>query len=50
MIIGKVKEIKFNSYDTSRYAVIEPYEDIRTITSAAVITEFDTQGEVGDTQ
>lgn len=50
LIIGKVKEIKFNSYDTSRYAVIEPYEDIRTITSAAVITEFDTQGEVGDTQ
>lgn len=50
LIIGKVKEIKFNSYDTSRYAVIEPYEDIRTITSAAVITEFDTQGEIGDTQ
>ena len=47
LIIGKVKEIKFNFYDTSRYAIIEPYEDIRTITSAAVITEFDTQGEVG---
>lgn len=47
LIIGKVKEIKFNSYDTSRYAVIEPYEDIRQITAAAVITDFDTQGEVG---
>lgn len=50
LIIGKVKEIKFNSYDTSRYAIIEPYEDIRTVTSAAVITEFDTEGEVGGTK
>lgn len=47
LIIGKVKEIKYNSYDISRYAVIEPYEDIREITAAAVITDFDTQGEVG---
>lgn len=46
LIIGKVKEIKFNSYDTSRYAVIEPYEDIHTITAAAVITDFGTKGEV----
>lgn len=46
LIIGKVKEIKFNSYDTSRYAVIEPYEDIRIITAAAVITDFDKKGEI----
>lgn len=46
LIIGEVKEIKFDSYDTSRYAIIEPYEDIRTITAAAVITDFGTQGEV----
>ena len=32
LIIGKVKELKFNSYDTTRYAVVEPYEDIRTVT------------------
>lgn len=50
LIIGKVKEIKFDSYDISRYAVIEPYEDIKTITDAAVITDFDTKGEVKDTQ
>lgn len=50
LIIGKVKEIKFNSYDTSRYAIVEPYEDIRNITSAAVITDFDTKGEVKNTQ
>ena len=50
LIIGKVKEIKFNSYDASRYAVVEPYEDIRRITSAAVITDFDTKGEVKGAQ
>lgn len=50
LIIGKVKEIKYNSYDTSRYAIVEPYEDIRKITSAAVITDFDTKGEVKSTQ
>lgn len=50
LIIGKVKEIKFNSYDDSRYAVVEPYEDIRRITSAAVITDFDTKGEVKGAQ
>ena len=50
LIIGKVKEIKYNSYDTSRYAIVEPYEDIRKITSAAVITDFDTKGEAKNTQ
>lgn len=38
--------MKFNSYDTTRYAVVEPYEDIRTVTSAAIITDFDGKGEV----
>ena len=46
LIIGKVKELKFNSYDTTRYAVVEPYEDIRTVTSAAIITDFDGKVEV----
>lgn len=46
LIIGKVVEVGFNAYDTSRYAVVEPYEDIGRITSAAVITGFATKGEV----
>ena len=46
LIIGKVKELKFNSYDTTRYAVVEPYEDIRTVTSAAIITDFDVDFEL----
>lgn len=40
LLVGKVVEVKFNAYDTSRYAVIEPYEDIANITAAAVITDF----------
>lgn len=40
LIIGKVKKLGFNSYDTSRYAVIEPYENIERITAVAVITDF----------
>lgn len=46
LIIGKVREIKFNSYDTTRYAVVEPYENIKEITAAAVITDFKGKGEV----
>ncbi len=46
LIVGEVREIKFNSYDTTRYAVVEPYEDIKSITAAAVITDFDGKGEV----
>lgn len=46
LIIGKVAEVGFNAYDTSRYAVVEPYEDIARITSAAVITDFSSKGEI----
>lgn len=46
LIVGQVKEVKFNSYDTTRYAVIKPYEDIKSITAAAVIVDFDGKGEV----
>lgn len=46
LVLGEVTEIRFNSYDTTRYAVIKPYEDIKSITSAAVITDFEGKGEV----
>lgn len=47
LIVGKVKETKFNSYDTTRYAIVEPYVDIRTVAFAAVITDFDGKSSVG---
>ena len=46
LIIGRVKEIKFNSYDATRYAIVEPYEDISAIKAAAVITDFDGKGKI----
>ncbi len=46
LIVGRVRELKFNSYDATRYAVVEPCEDMRRITAAAVITDFDGKGEV----
>ena len=46
LLIGEVQSIEFNKYDASRYAIIKPYEDVRKITSAAVITDFDDKGKV----
>lgn len=46
LLIGEVQSIEFNKYDASRSAIIKPYEDVRTITSAAVITDFDAKGKV----
>lgn len=45
LLVGKVVEIGFDAFDNSRYAVIEPYEDIRTVTAAAVITDFEAKGD-----
>lgn len=44
--VGEVQSIEFNKYDASRCAVIKPYEDVRSITSAAVITGFEKKGRV----
>lgn len=46
LAVGEVQSIAFNKYDASRYAVIKPYEDVRQITAAAVITEFEQKGQV----
>ncbi len=46
LLIGEVQRVEFNAYDASRYAVIKPYEDIRTVSTAAVITDFKAKGKV----
>lgn len=46
IIIGQVKEFSFDDYDASKYTVIEPYEDIRKVSSVLVITDFNTKGQV----
>ena len=48
LLIGEVKSIEFNSYDASRSAVIKPYEDVKNLTAAAVITDFDSKGRIGN--
>ena len=48
VIIGEVVEIRFDEYDTSKYAIIKPYEDITVVSDVAVITDFDGQGEISN--
>lgn len=44
--LGDVIEIGYDTYDTSYYAVIEPYDDIKKVLDVAVVTDFDGQGEI----
>jgi rod shape-determining protein MreC len=46
LILGEVKEIGYDTYDTSHYAVIEPYDDISKIVDVAVISDYEGQGEI----
>jgi rod shape-determining protein MreC len=46
LLVGEVQSIAFNKYDASRSAVIKPYVDVRTVTSAAVITAFEARSKV----
>ena len=46
VIIGEVLEIKYDEYDTSKYAVIRPFEDITSVVDVVVITDFDGKGEL----
>ncbi len=48
VIIGEVTEIRFDEYDTSKYAVIKPYEDITSVIDVVVITDFEGQGEISE--
>lgn len=46
LVLGEVKEIGYDTYDTSHYAVIEPYDDIAKIVDVAVISDYEGQGEI----
>ncbi len=48
VIIGEVQEIFYDEYDTSLYAVVKPFEDIKTLTDVVIITHFDGQGELSE--
>lgn len=46
LVLGEVKKIGYDTYDTSHYAVIEPYDDISKIVDVAVISDYEGQGEI----
>ena len=46
LILGKVTEVCYDTYDASYYAVIEPYDTIKKLKEAAVITSFSGQDEI----
>lgn len=46
LIIGEIKELCYDTYNTSYFAVVKPYDDIREIDELAIITNFTGQGEV----
>lgn len=46
IVIGKVTDMQYDRYDTTPYAVIQPYEDLRSISDVVVITSFEGQGVV----
>ena len=46
IIVGKVQSTQFNQDDATRYAVIKPYEDIKSVTDVVIITDFKNKGEI----
>ena len=46
VIVGEVVEIQLDDYDTTKYAVIKPYEDITSVLDVVVITDFEGKGEI----
>lgn len=44
--VGKVKELTYDSFDASLYAVVEPFEDIINMKEVFVITWFEGKGDI----
>lgn len=44
LVIGRVSKLDYNTYDTTPYAVIKPYEDLQSVSDVVVITSFEGQG------
>lgn len=44
--VGKVKEIKNDDYDSSFYAVIEPFDDIKNVMDVFIVTDFYGKGDI----
>lgn len=44
--VGMVKEIKNDEYDSSFYAIIEPFDDVKNIIDVFVVTGFQGKGNI----
>ncbi len=44
--VGLVREIKNDDYDSSFFAVIEPFDDIKSVTDVFVVTGFQGKGDI----
>ncbi len=44
LIIGEVTDIKVDEFDSSRYAVVKPYENIKEVSDLVIITDFTSDG------
>ena len=50
LIVGQVKEIRVSDGGVTRYALIEPYVDVKDVRDVFVITDFYGQGEIREAQ
>ncbi|MGN1458123.1 MAG: rod shape-determining protein MreC [Acutalibacteraceae bacterium] len=46
--IGKIQSIKYDDYSGMPVAVIKPYEDIKNVSSVAIIADFNGKGEISE--
>jgi len=44
--IGKVKSIEYDDHESSHYAVIEPFETLKTVRDVFIITDFQGKGSM----
>lgn len=44
--VGKIKELTYDSFDASLYAIVEPFEDIINMKEVFVITWFEGKGDI----
>lgn len=46
LVLGEVREIGYDTYDTSYFAVVEPYDEIKKVVDVAVIVGYQGKGEI----
>lgn len=46
LIIGEVTDVCYDTFNTTYYTVVKPYDDIKKITELCIITDYTGQGEV----